>query len=334
MDRTTSEVTARDERSVGMVDPVGSVRAAATDFIVEARFSLPPGSTPDAITADGHGFTLFDLDDGRLQAFWDGNGGEPFDALMAKRDKTATIYISDDGAHVAFIGERDGRFFVGRDGSEEPPFEMLTNSVPPVFSQDGVHLAYGAGSIDDHRLILDGQEINSMPLAPNQAVFSPSGRLAFVEMRPSADGWVDQRIVLDDSPGEWFRGIRNAQGSMQFSPDGQRFAYYRGDQTGLAQWVVDGQAQRLANEARSIGVRQMISEARLRNRKIGVIEPPLVASFSPDSRRFAYFGDVLEKGVAIIEDDVAGPVFKGVGTPSSAPIPATWPTLRRPSRRS
>jgi hypothetical protein len=38
-----------------------------------------------------------------------------------------------------------------------------------------------------------------------------------------------------------------------------------------------------------------------------------MACFSPDSRRFVYFADVQEKGVAIVEDDVPGPLFKGVG---------------------
>jgi hypothetical protein len=281
---------------------------------------MPPGSTPDALTADGHGVTFLEREDGRLEAFWDGEGGEPFDALMAMRDETPTVFVSDDGEHLAFIGERDGRFFVARDGREDPPFEMFTRSVPPVFSHGGTHLAYGAGAMDDHRLVLDGRVANSLPIAPNQAVFSPSGdRLAFVEMRRAADGWAEQRIVLDGSPGEWFRGIRNAQGAMQFSPDGRRFAFYRGDQKGHAQWVVDGVAQRLTNEARSIGLGQIISEARLRSRKIGVIEAPLMACFSPDSRRFAHFADMLEKGVAILEDDVAGPLFKGVGMPVFSP---------------
>jgi hypothetical protein len=48
-------------------------------------------------------------------------------------------------------------------------------------------------------------------------------------------------------------------------------------------------------------------------RGIGVQEPPLNARFSPDGTRFAYFADVPEKGVAVVEDGVAGPVVKGVG---------------------
>jgi hypothetical protein len=39
------------------------------------------------------------------------------------------------------------------------------------------------------------------------------------------------------------------------------------------------------------------------------------ARFSPDSRRFVYFADVKEKGVAILEDDVAGPIVKAAGEP-------------------
>lgn len=65
---------------------------------------------------------------------------------------------------------------------------------------DGAHLAYGARASGDFRLVLDGQVLNRLPLAPNWAVFSPSGeRRAHVEMRPTGDDWADQRIVLDDS---------------------------------------------------------------------------------------------------------------------------------------
>ena len=151
-----------------------------------------------------------------------------------------------------------------------------------------------------------------MPLAPFQAVFSPSGdRLAFAEMRQAADNEHECRIVVDGAAGPWFRGMRNAEGAMQFSPDSRRFAFHRVDGKGHAQWIVDDRPQRLTNEVRSIGLAQV--------RGIGVIERPLMACFSPDSRRFAYFADVQEKGVAVLEDDVAGPLFKAVGMPVFSP---------------
>lgn len=282
-------------------------------FTAEALFSLPPGCTPDAVTSDGHVVAFWPQPDGRLRFVWDGVAGEPFDGLGEMRDKTAAIFSSDDGSHVAYVGMRGDRTFVGRDGGEDSPVDSFSRSVPPVFSRGGLHLAYGAGiGSPEVRLIVDGNVVGELPIAPIQAVFSPDGdRLAFVEFREPAKGRSEFRIVLDGVAGSWFQGMRNAVGAMQFSPDSRRFAYYRVDGEGHCQWIVDGVAQRLANEIPTVSVTRL--------RRIGVVEAPLAACFSPDSRRFAYFADVVEKGVAIIEDDAPGPLFKAVGMPAFSP---------------
>jgi hypothetical protein len=291
---------------------VGSVRYKEADitpdFRTEELFSLPPGCIPDAVTSDGHVVAFWEHPDGRMRFVWDGTAGEPFDGVPDMRDRLPAIFSSKAGAHLAYAGQRAGSIFIGRDGAEYPSGEGFSRSVPPVFSPDGRHLAYGAQTEGEYRLILDGQIAGELPIAPIEAVFSPDGeRLAFVEVREVADGSFEQRIVLDGVPGAWFRGMRNARGAMQFSPDSRRFAYYRIDEKGHSQWIVDGIAQRPANEVRSIGIAQL--------RRIGVLEDPLVAGFSPDSRRFVYFADVLEEGIAILEDDVPGPLFKAVGMP-------------------
>lgn len=282
--------------------------AETPDFTTEALFTLPPGCTPDAVTGDGHTVTFCAEPDGRMRFVWDDITGEPFDAVPDMRDKLPAIFSSEDGAHLAYAGQRGDSMFIGRDAAEEPSGEGFSRSVPPLFSPDGRHLAYGGNREGEFRLIVDGEITGELPIAPIAAAFSPNGeRLAFVEMREVADAAGELRIVLDKSPGPWFRGMRNARGGMQFSPNSRRFAYYRIDGEGHSQWIVDGVAQRLANEVRSIGIAQL--------RGIGVLEDPLIASFSPDSRRFVYFADVLEKGVAILEDDVPGPLFKAVGMP-------------------
>lgn len=288
--------------------------SAEMDFTIETVCSLPPGCGADGVTADGHVFAFCAGDDGRLRFFWDGAPGEPFDSLGELRDKSAAVYVSDDGAHIAYMGVRGESQFVGRDDTEDPAFATLSRSVPPTFSGGGRHLAYGAHlSGGDYRLILDGVAVGTESLAPTAAVFSPDGeRLAYMEMRGKTRSDTECRIVLDGRPGDWFAGTRNAPGAMQFSPDGRRFAYYAIDGDGRARWYVDGVPQRLFNEQPSLTL------ARIRG--VGVLEPgPLPARFSPDSQRFAYFADVAEKGVAIIEDDVAGPLFKELRAPVFSP---------------
>ena len=286
---------------------------AAMQVRLEKVCSLPPGCAADGVTTDGHAFAFCPDADGRLRFVWDGVAGEPFDHLGELRDKRAAIFTSEDGRHVAYMGMRGERNFVGRDDREDQAFDDLSRSVPPTFGGGGRHLAYGAHIAGgDFRLILDGSPVGEQSLAPTAAVFSPDGeRLAYMEMRGESRHDAECRVVLDGVPGDWFAGTRNAVGAMQFSPDGRRFAYYAIDGEGHARWFVDGVPQRLFNEVLSLNL------ARIRG--IGVLEPPMPARFSPDGERFAYFADVVEKGVAILEDDVAGPLFKRVGFPVFSP---------------
>jgi hypothetical protein len=284
-----------------------------TEFRVETWRTMPPNHWADVVTSDGHVAAFWERPNGRVRFGWDGRAGHPtFDGVQEMRDGSAAIFASPDGAHIAYTGLRGSQQFVGRDAAEDPPLAMVSGSVPPVFSSDGSHLAYGGGRPEDCRLILDGEPVGGR-LAPVAAVFSPAGnRLAYAEIRGSSRADAEVRVVIDGAPEAWMTGMRNAGGVMQFSPDGTRFAYCRLDADYRVQWVVDGLAQPAYDEVRQIGLTQLREIGAL-TRGIGVLEPALPAAFSPDGRRFAYFADVPENGVAIVEDGVPGPVLKTVG---------------------
>jgi hypothetical protein len=273
---------------------------------VEPVSTLPDGVLLYLVTDDGHTISMGSEPDHRLRLCWDEVCGQPFDRFLELRDGSIALFVSPDGRHVAHVGVRRDRGFVGRDGVEGPALENISRSVPPVFGGD--HLAYGANLPGSNvRLILDGQPIGENELAPIAATFSPDGsRLAYVEMRGDGRTEVEHRIVLDGQPGEWFRGMRNAAGAMQFSPDSKRFAYYTIDGKGHARWFVDGIGQQVINDVRPLRL----------NSGMGLLDPPLPARFSPDGRRFVYFADVVEKGVAMVEDDRPGPRFKSLGPPT------------------
>jgi hypothetical protein len=275
--------------------------------------TLPGESINEGITADGHHAAIYGTPEAKLRFSWDGALGEPFDDIAIRRDKAPATYASDDGCHIAYVGIRRGMPFVGRDGGEDPPIADLSFSVPPTFDMRGRHLAYGARLTDEGptEIVVDGVAREGM-VAPIAPVFSSDGsRFAYAQMRGSGQKDYEVRIVLDDVPGPWFRALRNASGALKFSPDARRFAYYMVDGAGKARWIVDDAPQRWINDVRPLGLAQL--------RGIGVLDPELPAAFSPDSKRFAYCADVLEKGVAMLEDDVAGPVAKQISWPVFSP---------------
>lgn len=283
---------------------------AAVDFEVEKRFDLAEGRTAGGVTAAGDVYGFWQAPDGTVRYAWNGNELPAVDDIARARDDT-TEFWSDDGCHVAVILVRGEEHVVVRDGVEYGPYRMVSGSARPVFSAGGVHLAFGAIKGDEAGLIVDGELIAHAELAPVQPVYSRDGvRFAWVQVRQVEES-LEYRVVVDDVPGDWFVGMRNAAGALQFSPDGARFAFYRIDGKGHGQWTVDGVPQRLVNDNRPFGFAQL--------RGVGVMDPPLPALFSPDGRRFAYEADVLEKGVAVVEDDVPGPALHAAGYPVFSP---------------
>lgn len=279
-----------------------------TDFkeTIISRWDAP--ELPVGCTPDGHVFGFTRLPNDHLAFIWDGVAGEP---ISEAENARGLLFISDDGRHVAVVLIRRGRSQVVRDGREEAVVDEVSASVVPTFSPDGRRLAFGGRIGDAHRLFLDGAVASQGALAPVGVAFSQSGqRVAWAELSGTGKG--DQvRIVVDGVPGDWFIGLRNAGGAMQFSPDGRRFAYYQVDGSGHGRWVVDGVPQQWADDVRAIGLKQLLG--------IGVQEPSLPACFSPDGARFAYAADVPGKGVAMVEDDRPGPLVRGCGDPVFSP---------------
>lgn len=291
-------------------------------FALRPTATLPSGTIVMGTTTDGQVFGLRPSSATQAQFCWDGALGEPFDDILALRDGRRTFF-SPDGRHLAFMGRRGTDLFVQRDGKELGPYAELSRSVPPTFSPDGANLVFGAtrrssadAAKDDVELLhlhLDGRPVDGGFVAPIAAVFSPvGGRLAYAEIRKSGGrGGAEFRIVVDGEKGPWFGGMRNAVGALQFSPDGKRFAYYQVDGKGGGWWTVDGTPQQRVDDSHSISLASL--------RGIGVLETRLLAAFSPDGRRFAYAADVVGKGTAVVEDDVAGPRVKGAGVPVFSP---------------
>ena len=125
---------------------------------LEAICTLPEGGEVQAITASGHVIGECATADARRQFLWDRRIGDPFDSYVAFREQTHALYVSEDGAHVAYVAGRGDAELVGRDDAEDPPVIGVSASVRPTFG--GPHLAYEvemAGG--DYELILDGRSV-------------------------------------------------------------------------------------------------------------------------------------------------------------------------------
>jgi len=282
-------------------------------FAIDELARLPDGDWPSdmlATTSAGRCFGFGPSAAGSILWTWDGVVGRPFDALVPMRDHT-TLFWSGDRAHVAFMAARAGQQFVIHDGLEDPPFDQISRSVPPTFSSDGSRLAYAVLDGERRRLMLDGVLMEHEPIGPIAATFSPDGRRLAYTLLVMPDE--RHRIVLDGSVLPDDVGLPNDRGVLQFSPDSRRFAYYTIDGSTLeARWVIDGVPGRTFTHT-------PLEMSLARIQKVSTLGPRVRAGFSPDSRRFAYWADVKEKGVAVIEDDAIGPIVKAAGEPVFSP---------------
>jgi len=178
-------------------------------------------------TADGHCY-WFDPAEGNTVRFaWDGVRGEPLEPI--KQHDGQWFAWSPDDRHIAYYGNRIGRFVVGMDGNEST-WDGITRSVPPTWNADGSRVAFGAFVRGAPRLIVDRAPYGEWRVGPVRPAWSQDGmRLAFTAenrevqagARPSD---YRQWIVLDGVDQPVPDGL-DADVGMQFSPDGKHFFY-------------------------------------------------------------------------------------------------------------
>ena len=262
-------------------------------FSEEKLYPLPPNAFRIEVTADGkHVFWFEKLANG-VRFVWDGKPGEPFDDVMPTPEGEI-LHWSPGRDRVAYWGVRKPGFFVGIDGGESHGYAGVSRSVPPTFSSDGMHLAFGV--LTDPKtayLVVDGQTRTDDSIAPVRAVFSPDGtRLAYAGLRlaPRPAQW----IVVDDTHGPEVDGIWNAPGALAFSSDSRRFAY--------------------------VLVRDKKSRMVLDGQEGAAFDYVGVPGFSPDGRRFGYAAkdggrmSLIVDGAASDTHDVVGdPLFSADG---------------------
>jgi hypothetical protein len=320
---------------------MGTVPTGEEIEFVEARLAVIPEAGVEAIgfTTDRHVFSIENVGDDVCVA-WDGLPGRPF-RLIPQADGNRVVY-SPNQRHIAFYGERDGQPFVGVDSREEGPYDDITRSVPPSFSPDGNHLAYGAMEGSAVRLVVDGVHRPGTNLAAGPVAWSSdSRRLAWVEQeyQVTADDIKErgvseprQRVVIDGEASDWVDGIEDLPGPALFSPDSRHVAY--AVREGMShQYVIDGQRQQAfemldqpiwSPDSGRFAYGAVVGGDRMALVIDGAPGPPAwrvgAATFSADSRRVAYAASDARNRLRIVIDTESSPVYNDLwGSPAFSP---------------
>ncbi len=196
-----------------------------------------------AISADGRRFAYGAGRGKRRFVVLDGIAQQPCDGI-----REGTPVFSRDGRRVAWGELRGGFWTMVADGREGWKFDELW---PPLFSPDGVHLAYAARTGPRKFAVLDSlpQQPYDDVLVPSLSFRGPGGSLAYTAVdrgkqvlirdgRPAAEApaprqrdrieprrvggvTVGLSVVHDSIPGPVFDEVAGTA----YSPDSARFAY-------------------------------------------------------------------------------------------------------------
>jgi hypothetical protein len=256
------------------------------------RFEFAPDGRTLAVVArrDGNGYAVV----GR-RTFG------PYGALGPAHTLAAfPIVFSADGRRFAFrVREEELRYMVV-DGKQQGPYADVDH---PVFSPDGVHVAYAANQGGEHRtrfytvtggkwfVVVDGklgEEFDSVGLTTDEVfptaspVFSPDSR----RMAYAAKENKRQFVVVD--------GKKQAEADsilgLRFSPDSRHLAY-TATTNDRSTVVFDGRPQ---GDFDATG---------------------FDTAFSPDGSRFAFSASTGPKKWAIVVNGVKGDDYEMAGTP-------------------
>lgn len=201
----------------------------------------------------------------------------------AEYEEVDKVVFSRDGQHCAYRAYKDGKVIVVVDGREEGPYESISGD--PIISSDGSHVAYTIAKDGINHVVFDGEVQELVGCNP---VFSPDGsRWAYSrsavyvgdpcyialdgdvmdigndnrigQMVFSADGG---RFAYDLIPGGGAYGNHVVEadgyhgkeypfpgvGTIVFSPDGSRLAYWAKAQDEGFLMVADGEEGRTYDE--------------------------------------------------------------------------------------
>jgi Tol biopolymer transport system component len=207
----------------------------------------------------------------------------------ANYDAIKAVTFSTDSRHVAFLGVKEGKQFVVRDGAESPAYDWV---VPGSLAGplDLSRLGYIVQDGNDMSVVVDGAVVGHgyYAIGGDRIQFSADGKhYAYTAHRGTSDQG-DAIVVRDGVAGKAYPA---ADIQPVFSPDGNRLLYIASPAPKKMCLVVDGkegpQFDAIAGGS---------------------------PNFSPDSKRVAYAAAAGGKVLAVI-DGKAGPAYERMRMP-------------------
>ena len=192
------------------------------------------------------------------------------ETVVAPSNDGGLFVVSQEGAHIAYVGAKGTRTVVSVDGVQGPVLDEVFNSysgapggqillynanaggkfngtpTAVIFSESGGHYAYIGRQGNEYVVVHDGKEVgrgarNDLGLSNLPLGISPKGNFAFWGEQKIVEGRGQYRLFVDGQAGPWagYQEIKPV-----FSPDDQHYAYNAGT---IADYktqmlVVDGKA--------------------------------------------------------------------------------------------
>jgi hypothetical protein len=212
----------------------------------------------------------------------------------------ASLVVSPDGAHVAYVAKDDSGMVAVVDGRAGTRYRVIA---PISFSPDGKRHAYKATRADDKwTFVVDGKE-GPLHDGPQAAVhvFSPDGsRTAYAASLPPKEGEAPQSaLVVDGVIGKPYKLVEQ---QPWFSRDGKRLALVAGAGKGpdfRTFVVVDG-----VDGAGYLRIGSMMYDDRSK-----------AFAWSPDAKRWGHSAEKAKGVEVVVIDGVEGKPYDGVRGP-------------------
>lgn len=217
--------------------------------------------TAPVFSLDGKRVAYYAKSDDKEFAVVDREEGEKYDLIewppIFSADGSRFAYCAGESGFLKSLIFRRWSFVV--DGKEDEQYDTVYNNTF-CFSHDGKHYRYGASSAEKRVIwVEDGKEIDT-------------GRIADSAYGPTSP---KQYNVVDEKEKKRYHDI--GTGSLQFSPDGKRFAYTAKSGDGQKRFViVDGKEEKRYDEISKL-------------------------NFSPDGKLVAYAAKSGDKWFVVVD---------------------------------